>query len=44
MDEWREGVVRREGGRGLIVQPNLFSHIGLLSSLRTREVNPLIVE
>ena len=40
MDEFRETT----GARGLLVQPNLFSHIGLLSTLRTKEVSPLIVE
>ena len=40
MDEFRE----RGGWRGLLVQPNLFSHIGLLSSLRTKEVSPLYVQ
>ena len=40
MDEFRE----TSGARGLLVQPNLFSHIGLLSTLRTKEVSPLIME
>lgn len=40
MDEFRE----TSGARGLLVQPNLFSHIGLLSTLRTKEVSPLITE
>ncbi|KAK7109220.1 post-GPI attachment to proteins factor 4-like [Littorina saxatilis] len=39
MDEFRAS----SGARGLQIQPNLFSHIGMLSSLRTKEVNPLIV-
>lgn len=40
MDEFRSAT----GSRGLLVQPNLFSHIGLVSTLRTKEVSPLIVQ
>ena len=39
MDDFRQ----RTGERGLLVQPSLFQHIGLVSTLRDREVNPLII-
>nr|KAG5704050.1 hypothetical protein BaRGS_017554 [Batillaria attramentaria] len=39
LDEFRHVT----GARALLVQPNLFTHIGLVSSLRSEEVNPLIV-
>ncbi|KAL8576242.1 hypothetical protein ACOMHN_006165 [Nucella lapillus] len=48
MDEFRVGPraggVGRGRGRGLLIQPSLFSHIGLVSSLRRKEVNPLVVQ
>jgi hypothetical protein len=44
MDEWGAWVWREGGMRGLLIQPSLFSHIGLMSSLRTSEVSPLIVQ
>lgn len=40
MEEFRQ----TSRARALLVQPNLFTHIGLVSTLRTTEVNPLIVQ
>ncbi|KAL8558636.1 hypothetical protein ACOMHN_022559 [Nucella lapillus] len=41
MDEFRQ---KRAENRGLLIQPSLFSHIGLVSGLRGGEISPLIVQ
>ncbi|KAK6174108.1 hypothetical protein SNE40_017446 [Patella caerulea] len=38
-----EDVKRKHGLVGLLVQPNLFKHIGLYSSLRSKVLDPFIV-
>lgn len=43
-DYWIEEFRRASADRALLVQPNLFKHIGMVSSLRTKEVNPLLVQ
>nr|KAG5704049.1 hypothetical protein BaRGS_017553 [Batillaria attramentaria] len=43
-DFWIDEFRRTSGERALLVQPNLFTHIGMVSSLRTTEVNPLSVQ
>ncbi|XP_076460924.1 GPI-N-acetylgalactosamine transferase PGAP4-like [Babylonia areolata] len=42
--EWGWWGMGRRKRRGLMLQPNLFSHIGMVSSLRRKEVNPLVVQ
>lgn len=42
-DFWIDEFRRQTGARALLVQPNLFTHIGLVSTLRDSEVNPLVV-
>ncbi|KAL8612485.1 hypothetical protein ACOMHN_053739 [Nucella lapillus] len=41
MDDFRQ---KRAENRALLIQPNLFTHIGLVSGLNRREINPLAVD